>query len=142
MSRYRHIPRGFTLVELMVAVTIIGLLLSIVLPNYMESVRRGHRSDGMDALTAAAQKMEVAKARTGAYPATLAEANISATSADEFYGNLTIAAPTAACPLASCYMLQIDGQNGQENSNVTAYRLHSTGRKEQLRGTDWEDGWK
>ncbi|WP_316369236.1 type IV pilin protein [Candidatus Thiodiazotropha sp. CDECU1] len=142
MSRYRHIPRGFTLIELMIAVAIIGLLASFVVPMYVESVRRGHRSDGMDALTAAAQKMEVIKARTGSYPATLAEANISENSADDYYGSLTIAAPTGACPLASCYMLQIVGQNGQEDGNVTAYRLHSTGRKEQLRGTDWEDGWK
>ncbi|MEW8000970.1 MAG: type IV pilin protein [Candidatus Thiodiazotropha endolucinida] len=142
MSNYKHISRGFTLIELMIAVTIIGILLSIVIPNYMESVRRGHRNDGMDALTAAAQKMEISKARTGAYPATLAAANISAISVEEYYGNLTIAAPTAACPLASCYMLQIDGQNGQEHGNVTAYRLYSTGRKEQLAGGVWEEGWK
>ncbi|MES9968641.1 MAG: type IV pilin protein [Candidatus Thiodiazotropha sp.] len=142
MIRYNYIPRGFTLIELMIAIAIIGLLASFVIPSYMESVRRGHRTDGMDALTAAAQKMEVVKARTGSYPATLAATNISATSVEEYYGNMTIAAPTAACPLASCYMLQIDGQNGQEDGSVTAYRLHSTGRKEQLRGATWEDGWK
>ncbi|MES9992268.1 MAG: type IV pilin protein [Candidatus Thiodiazotropha sp.] len=138
-TQYAH--RGFTLIELMIAVTIIGLLMAIVIPNYQESVRRGHRGDGMDALTAAGHKMEIAKSRLGAYPNTLVAANIAAESAEGYYGNLTIAPATADCPLTSCYILQIDGQNGQENGNVTAYRLFSTGRKEQLRAGVWEEGW-
>lgn len=134
--------KGFTLIELMLVVSIIGLLLMIVIPNYQESVRRGHRNDGMDALTSAAQKMEVAKSRLGTYPSTLAAANIATDSADGYYGNLTIAAETEDCPLTSCYILQIDGQQGQEHGNITAYRLYSNGRKEQLlQGTVWEDGW-
>ncbi|MCG7949009.1 MAG: prepilin-type N-terminal cleavage/methylation domain-containing protein [Candidatus Thiodiazotropha taylori] len=133
---------GFTLVELMVAVTIIGILLSIVIPNYMESVRKSRYNDGMNSLTDAAMKMETVRARTGSYPATLAEANISATSTEGYYGNLIITAPSAACPLSSCYLLQIDGQEGQEHSNVTAYRLFSTGQKQRLQGGVWEEGWK
>jgi hypothetical protein len=45
-------------------------------------------------------------------------------------------------------VLQIDGQNGQEESSVIAYRLHSTGSKERLLSTgdeeeqSWEEGWK
>lgn len=136
---------GFTLIELMIAVAIIGLLAAIVMPNYMESVRRGHRNDGMDALTAAAQKMEVARARLGGfYPDTLAGANIGTESVEGYFDNLTLIPATADCPLSSCYVLQIDAAvgTGQEDGVVTAYRLHSTGRKERLQGTDWLEGWK
>jgi type IV pilus assembly protein PilE len=142
MRNRKSVNNGFTIIEMMIAVAIIGILMAIVIPNYQESVRRGHRNDGMDALTAAAQKMEVVRARTGTYTDVLANANIGATSVEEFYGNLTVLPATAACPIASCYVLQIDGQNGQEYGNVTAYRLYSTGRKEQLRGSEWEEGWK
>jgi type IV pilus assembly protein PilE len=143
MRNRKYVNSGFTLIELMIAVTVIGILAAIAMPSYVESVRKGRRNDGMDALTAAAQKMEVVRARTGAYTDVLANANIGATSAEEYYTNLTVLPATPDCPISSCYVLQIDGQNGQEHGNVTAYRLYSTGRKEQLRSTgDWEEGWK
>ena len=36
--------RGFTLVELMIAVAVVAILARIAFPSYMEYVKRGHRS--------------------------------------------------------------------------------------------------
>jgi type IV pilus assembly protein PilE len=142
MSKRTRKEKGFTLVELMITIAVIGILAAVALPSYKEYVRKGHRNDGMDALTEAAQKLETARARTGTYTDNLANANIGATSTEEYYTNLTVLPATVACPLSSCYVLQIDGQHGQEFSDVTAYRLYSTGRKERFEGGNWVEGWK
>lgn len=49
--------RGFTLIELMITVAVIGILAAIALPNYSEYVRRGWRADARVSLLENAQFM-------------------------------------------------------------------------------------
>ena len=42
--------RGFTLIEVMIVVVIVGVLLAIAVPGYQSSMEKGRRSDAKSAL--------------------------------------------------------------------------------------------
>ena len=50
--------RGFTLIELMIVIVVIGVLVAIGLPSYNNSVTRSVRADAQSALLGFAQAME------------------------------------------------------------------------------------
>lgn len=50
--------KGFTLIELMIVVAIIGILAAIAYPSYQDSVRRSRRADAKAALLGFANAME------------------------------------------------------------------------------------
>lgn len=54
----RTSKQGFTLLELMIVVAVIGILSAIAFPSYQEHVRRAKRAEGKSALLKAAQLQE------------------------------------------------------------------------------------
>lgn len=59
--------KGFTLIELVVALAIIATLAAIALPSYEAQLQQTRRSDGTMALTTFAQKMERYLLEQGSY---------------------------------------------------------------------------
>lgn len=50
--------QGFTLIELMIVVVIIGIISAIAIPSYQEYTRKANRTDGKSALTETAARQE------------------------------------------------------------------------------------
>ena len=130
---------GFTLIEMMIVVAILGVLAAIALPSYQESVKKGRRTDAMAALQGLAQAMERHYTTTGGYtdaatgPAdtgapTIFSAKSPIDGSQTFY-NLTISAATT-----TTYTLTADPSSGQEgDGNIT---LTHTGARAWDRNND------
>ena len=83
--------RGFTFIELMIVVAIIGILAGVGYPAYSSAVKKGNRADGIDSLLSLAGRMEEFYMNNDTYVgATVA----NATSSDGLY-TLSITAQTA-----------------------------------------------
>ena len=59
--------KGFTLVELVVVVAVIGILASVAIPSYQDNVKSSRRSDAQGALLGFAQAMERSFTEEGTY---------------------------------------------------------------------------
>ncbi|MFT7372515.1 MAG: type IV pilus assembly protein PilE [Oleiphilaceae bacterium] len=101
--------KGFSLIELLIVVTIIGILATVAIPSYSKQVAAVKRADGKTTLMAVQSKMERYIFDHNTYPASLAM--MSAYSTDsiistEGYYEINIVAESTNCPIASCYVLR------------------------------------
>lgn len=108
----RH-QRGFTLIELMIVMTVIAILAAIAYPGFMGQVRKSRRGDAVQALGQVQQAQERARANAPTYVTASASITTaqpaglglgSATSAGGYY-TLTLGTNgTAGCTTGTCYI--------------------------------------
>jgi len=103
---YRQIKKndGFTLSEIMVTITIVGILGALALPRLTGTVERMRVTEGVQILTALLGSQKVfALENNGAYTAVLADLDVEITRADNFNLPPTVANPAdpVANPIAT-----------------------------------------
>lgn len=96
MNTPRRPARGFTLIEMMVTVAIMGILVAVGYPSYLEHLAKGRRADGRAALVELAQRMERYYTERSTYAtATLGNSGIYPSTSPQGFYTLSITAKSA-----------------------------------------------
>lgn len=138
---------GFTLIEMMIVVAIVGILAAISYPSYRDYVERAGRADGKAKLLEIMQAQERFYSQNQTYTANLGAGGLgygvaanAAVASDEGRYNITAAACAGA--IASCVALTADAV-GQQASDTKCgdLTLDSRGTKGEGGTLTVQDCW-
>ncbi len=90
----KKVQQGFTLIELMIVVAIIGILAAIAIPAYQDYTIRSQVTEGLSLASAVKTSVAEVYADEGAWPADLAAAGIANSPVGKYVLGITVDAGT------------------------------------------------
>ena len=123
---------GFNLIELMVTLIIMAILTMFAYPSFMQSVRKGKRSDAHTAMTRAASNLERFFSTNGTYTtdSTQLGLTLDGDDATSDQGHYIIGIAAGATGIGSSYVVSATAKAGDmqaDDTGCTAFTLSSVG---------------
>ena len=124
---------GFTLIELIMVMAIVGVILSIALPSYKQSLYKARRAEAKTLLLDLANRQEQLMLDSSTYTTDLTQLGYSEDKdrADDrlYYPKLN---PCASGSIETCYLLTaipVKNSHQEKDKNCTSFSLDSFGKK-------------
>lgn len=146
--------KGFTLIEMMIVVAILGIVSAIAVPSYTEYVKKGKRTDGKVELLRIAQLQESYFVQNLSYASTLAQLGLTGTvkseqetyeitiDADDSGGGDCTGSSADSCTAFTLTATPLGGQASDKCKEFTLTHAGAKGNPSAVTGYNANKCWK
>jgi type IV pilus assembly protein PilE len=132
--------RGFTLVEIMTVVVIIGILMAIAIPAYQDQMRKGRRTDAQTFVAQVAQKEQAYLLDARAYAlGSTALTDLGLTTPTTVAQHYTVTVEPATATTPPSFTVVATPTSSVQTADGTLKFLHTGDRQRWVGSTD--KGW-
>lgn len=126
---------GFTLIELMIVVAIVGILAAIAIPNYTDYVRKSRRSDAKSSILEVTQRLERFYTEKARYTASFTDIGYPSAVLDSSQGYYRLSITAGATGIASSYTVTATAQGAQASDAGCGNFTYSSNNTKSATGT-------